>query len=344
MKTNVKMDTKTISETDLIRYFDGEATDAERTEIEAWMSASDRNRKIAEQLRYITFAADTLHVMQSVDVDAARKSVHRRIAESRRRRIFSLLQRAAAVLFLPLAGLSAWLLADRYAAEPAAAEFVELRTAAGMVSAVTLPDGTEVWLNSGSYLKYPTRFVGDREVELVGEAYFKVAKDGRTRFGVETRDMRIEVTGTEFDIDAYDDASRSVKTTLVEGSIELHYNDMCDRARVVKMKPDQCAVLDGGTVVIENVNVESAVSWREGRIVLDRTPLADALRMIENRFNVRFDVKNAALYEHRFTGVFVEQRLDTILEHFKYSSHMRFERRNSGGGASLTERETIEVY
>ena len=338
------METKTIPETVLVRYFDGTATDAECAEVERWIAESDENRKTADRLRYIAFAADTLYAMRKVDVDAARKAVHRRIAAARRTRIFAALQRTAAAMFLPLAGLAAYLLADRYAAEQSVAEFVELRTAAGMVSTVTLPDGTEVWLNSDSYLKYPTRFVGDREVELVGEAYFKVAKDGRTRFGVAARDMRIEVTGTEFDVDAYDDAERSIKTTLVEGSIELHYDDKNAHRRVLKMKPEQCAVLEGGTVTVSTVDVESVVSWRDGRIVLDRTPLADALRMIENRFNVRFDVKNRSLYAHKFTGVFAEQRLDTILEHFKYSSHMRFVRRNLGDGTSLAEREIIEIY
>ena len=91
-------------------------------------------------------------------------------------------------------------------------------------------------------------------------------------------------------------------------------------------------------------DVESVVSWREGRIVLNRTSLADAFRMIENHFNVEFVVRNPMLYEHNFTGVFADQSLDTILDHFRYSSHMHFRRTDPRDRASVTGREIIEVY
>lgn len=339
------MGAKNISESLLVRYFAGSTTDAERAAVEEWISSSEENRRTAEQVYYISFAADTIETMRRVDVAAARKRVHARIAASRRRRIWSRLQRVAAMMFVPLLAATVYLLLQRGTTE-LPVDYVELRTSAGMVSTVTLPDSTQVWLNSNSYIKYPTRFVGDRDVELVGEAYFKVTRDGRNRFRVNTPTMQVEVMGTEFNVDAYDNPKRTVRTTLVNGSVNVLYADMEGKTRTVAISPGQCASLDNSdrTVTLNMVDVESVVSWRDGKIVLNRTSLADAFRMIENHFNVEFVVRNPMLYEHNFTGVFADQSLETILDHFRYSSHMHFHRSKSSGSASVTGREIIEVY
>lgn len=334
-----------ISESLLVRYFAGAVSDGERAAVEAWIASDDENRKIAEHIYYITFAADTLDTMRRVDVAAAKRRVHGRIAASRRRRIFGVFQRVAAVLFVPLLAVTAYLLMHG-GDDELPVEYVELRTSAGMVSTVTLPDSTQVWLNSNSYIKYPTRFVADRDVELVGEAYFKVTRDGRTRFRVHTPAMQVEVMGTEFNVDAYDNPRRTVRTTLVNGSVNLLYSDNEGRGHVIEMMPGQCASFDKTlkSVTVGMADVESVVSWREGRIVLNRTSLADAFRMIENHFNVEFVVRNPMLYEHNFTGVFADQSLETILDHFRYSSHMHFRRTDPRDRASVTGREIIEVY
>ncbi|WP_417014928.1 FecR family protein [Alistipes sp.] len=333
-----------ISESMLVRYFTGSATAAEQSAVEAWISSSDENRKLAEQIHYISFAMDTVETMRHIDVAAAKKRVHARIAALRRCRIFGTLQRVAALLFVPLLAVTVFLASHGNGSDDAIG-YVELRTSAGMVSTVTLPDSTQVWLNANSCLKYPTRFVGDRNVTLVGEAYFKVTRNGRDHFRVHTPTMQVEVMGTEFNVDAYDYPGRTARTTLVKGSVNLLYADNDGKSRIVAMSPGQCAALDGAkrSVTLNTADVESVVSWRDGKIVLNHTSLADALRMIENHFNVRFDVKNPKLYEHNFTGVFVDQSLETILDHFRYSSHMHFRRSVTHDSASVAGREIIEV-
>ena len=95
---------------------------------------------------------------------------------------------------------------------------------------------------------------------------------------------------------------------------------------------------------IRKVNTSATASWKEGRIVFDKTPLVEALRMIENRFNVEFVVKNPNFYEHNFTGMFTDQRLDVILEHFKRSSNMRFRTIDRYGEGNVKGYEVIEIY
>ena len=157
--------------------------------------------------------------------------------------------------------------------------------------------------------------------------------------------MTIEVVGTEFNVDAYDVLGRSSRTTLVNGAINMHYEDASDMSQIVKIYPGQCAVMnsEAKTVTLTAVDPNVASSWRYGKIYLNHTTAAEALRMVENRYNVIFDIKSEKVYGHRFTGQFIDQRLDVVLEHFSRSAGMRFLRKSSEGDA-VNGRERIEVY
>lgn len=329
----------------LIRYYNNELSAEEIAEVESWMEASEENRELARQIYWLCYAGDTLRTMRSVDTDKALSNVNRRIAKVRRRNLAARINRIAALLLLPVAAIALWALCGNSPSkEPV--QYVELRTTSGMVSTITLPDSSKVWLNSNSYLRYPVRFEGERRVELIGEGYFKVSKDESKRFVVDTRTVDVEVMGTEFNIDAYDTEGRDVRTTLINGSINMTFVDNENRHHLVKVYPGQRVTVDPQSKQwsIKRVNTSGAESWKEGRIVFDKTPLADALRMIENRFNIEFVVKNRKYYEHNFTGMFTDQRLDIILEHFKRSSNMRFKTRDTYGMNNVKGREVIEIY
>ncbi len=329
----------------LIRYYNNELSAEEIGEVESWMEASEENRELARQIYWLCYAGDTLRTMRSVDTDKALSNVNRRIAKVRRRNLAARINRIAALLLLPVAAIALWALCGNSPSkEPV--QYVELRTTSGMVSTITLPDSSKVWLNSNSYLRYPVRFEGERRVELIGEGYFKVSKDESKRFVVDTRTVDVEVMGTEFNIDAYDTEGRDVRTTLINGSINMTFVDNDNRHHLVKVYPGQRVTVDPQSKEwsIKRVNTSGAESWKEGRIVFDKTPLADALRMIENRFNIEFVVKNRKYYEHNFTGMFTDQRLDIILEHFKRSSNMRFKTRDTYGMNNVKGREVIEIY
>ncbi len=332
-------------ETKLFCYFDNTLPEHEIAEVESWINSSDENRKLAKQLYWLHYATNTLHTMQSVDTKAALRKVRGRIAASRRRVVWNRIVQVAAVLFIPVTLIAFW----GFYGEPEVqdgVQYVEMKTTSGMVSTVTLPDSSKVWLNSNSYLKYPIRFEGERRVELVGEGYFKVAKDDQKRFVVETNIMEIEVTGTEFNVDAYNRSGRDVRTTLVEGSINMTFNGNDNREHYVDVHPGQRVAIDPTTMdwSIRRVNTADAASWKDGRIVFDKTPLSEALRMIENRFNVEFVVRNPKFYEHNFTGMFTDQRLDIILEHFKRSSKMRFRTIENDSAGNINGYEIIEIY
>lgn len=305
----------------LVRYYNGELTEAETARVEAWMRRSDSNRKTAEQVYYICFASDALEAKRQVDTVKALGKVRRRIRAERRRNMLGRIQRVAAMLLLPLAALTTWLLVR------SGGEFdsmVEIRSTTGMVSCVTLPDNTRVWLNSDSYLRYPVNFGRERRVTLYGEGYFNVAKDPKHKFIVEAHSTEVEVYGTEFNVEAYD--GDYIRTTLVSGRIGVKYEDQHHRPQTVRMMPDQQAIYNArtGVMYLNEADVTSNTSWKDGKIVLTNTSLEDALRMIGNKYNVQFLIRNDRLRGNKFTGTFSNQSLDVILRYFNLSSNIRF--------------------
>lgn len=325
-------------------YFDGELSPAEMLEIEAWIEESSENRTEAEAIRRLCLAADVVSIKRKTDIDKAFEKVQQKIEQRRHRRIIRNIQKIAAAVCVPLLLAASGLMFWYFGNEEEQVQMIEVCATSGMISKVTLPDSSRVWLNSGSKLRYPSRFSDTRDVELTGEAYFKVSKDPEHKFYVRTRNMTIEVVGTEFNIDSYDYPGRSVKTTLVNGAINMHYSDAQDEMQVLKIYPGQCAELDTSTgeIHLEATDSNVSTSWRYGKIYLNRTPLREALRLIENRYNVSFEIRNDRQLDTRFTGQFVDQRLDVVLEHFSRSSSIRF-RKVKSDTANLNGREIIEV-
>lgn len=143
-----------------------------------------------------------------------------------------------------------------------AVSFNTLTTPRGGQYSVTLPDGSKVWLNAASSLKFPTAFTGaERKVELTGEAYFEIAKNAKRPFKVTLEDNTIiEVLGTHFNVNAYKD-EHAIATTLLEGSVRL-----TNGKERIAIKPGERALMqEGGTkFVIDRPDVERITAWKNG--------------------------------------------------------------------------------
>ncbi|WP_432327294.1 FecR family protein [Mucilaginibacter sp. P25] len=122
-----------------------------------------------------------------------------------------------------------------------------------------LADGTKVWLNASSSIKYPVVFNGnERRVELTGEAYFEVAHNAKKPFKVISNGQTVEVLGTHFNINAYND-EQAVKTTLLEGSVKVSAGKVSNI-----IKPGQQARFDHGLIDVMNVDADEVVAWKNG--------------------------------------------------------------------------------
>ncbi len=145
---------------------------------------------------------------------------------------------------------------------------------------VVLPDGSKVWLNAASSLRFPVAFTGtEREVEITGEAYFEVAKNKDMPFVVKNGEMEVQVLGTDFNVNAYEDEP-GIKVTLVEGSVRVaqadtHYSQL--------IEPGQAAVLSksgSGNIKVETADVEEATAWKNGLFVFNNTNIQSVMRQI----------------------------------------------------------------
>lgn len=164
---------------------------------------------------------------------------------------------------------------------------------------IVLDDGTEIWLNSASELKYPAHFVGnERRVCLVGEAYFQVARNEAAPFIVETRDMDVKVLGTSFNVSAYEDEENS-HATLVEGRVEV--DDKVNGEKVT-LTPGEQALLQGKEMVVREVNTKLYSMWRLDRFTFASEDMEGVIRKLSRWYNVNFFFSNSSMKQKRFTG------------------------------------------
>lgn len=325
----------------LPRYCEGDVSLEERKIVEDWMRKSDDNYKIASQIHAIYLAAETKEVLGKVDTEGALKKALNVISGKKRNLWLNRLQRVAAVLLIPAL---ITILVQNMIHESPEVQLVEVKTNPGMTTTLNLPDGTTVHLNSESSLKYPSRFEGDRrEVKLSGEAYFSVTKNPEQRFIVSTpHDTRIEVLGTIFNVEAFE-KDTMIATTLLEGKVRFAYS-VNDSSKSVIMKPGEKLIYNSNRMQTQLLATtgESETAWKDGRIVFLDTPFQQVLRMLEKRYNVEFVVSTSRYSKDSFTGSFVSQRLDRILEVFEISSKIRW--RYIDEDKASNEKSRIEIY
>lgn len=170
---------------------------------------------------------------------------------------------------------------------------------------IDLADGTKVWLNTASSLRYPTRFNGkERKVYLSGEAYFEVARDTAHPFIVSADGTDITVLGTKFNVSAYPD-DPSQKTTLAEGSVWIKNAGQSaeDRDGVI-LQPGYEAVIarNGGSIQVNKANVEAALAWKNGMFIFESESLGSLMRKLSRWYNVEVKYDNGVDTMFHFTG------------------------------------------
>jgi transmembrane sensor len=189
--------------------------------------------------------------------------------------------------------------AIKNAGKPAVANLIAFNTIAtprGGQYEVVLPDGTKVWLNAASSLKYPIIFTGsERRVELTGEAYFEVAKNAARPFFVTSSGQTVEVLGTHFNINSYFD-EKAIKTTLLEGSIKVS-----DGKQKAIIKPGQQSIIqstDNHSIIIRDADTEEAIAWKNGKFLFNHTDLQTIMRQISRWYDVDVEYQGTIAPNH----------------------------------------------
>lgn len=188
-----------------------------------------------------------------------------------------------------------------------AGTYNEITTYNGNQQQIILPDGTKVWLNAASSIKFPTTFENksQRRVLLSGEAYFEVVHNKSVPFIVTTNKQEVEVLGTMFNISSYPNEP-VVKTTLLKGSVRVNRLNTGTghlQAEAVILTPGQQAVLDASELKVASIDVENEIDWKNGDFVMQNAKLEDVLRKVARWYDVEIVYEHERPFDLNLSGI-----------------------------------------
>jgi len=309
--------------------------EAESAELEEWKLASSEN--LQEYNDFISLWAQTgsLKMPQSINQLEAQNIIRRKAGiQPSKKRWINLAIQAAAVLVLSLifSGIYNSLNHNNrnqnFADNSSSLVYQEIKAAYGTQAKVELSDGTKVFLNSGSKLRFPQTFANQqqRTVFLDGEGYFEVTKNKEQPFIVQANKLNISVLGTKFNVDAYTD-NASISVALVEGSVILQGNAGNLNKDLMELKPNQVATLDPTDQTLSKTDVPDLykyTAWITGRIVFYGDPIQTVVKKLEKWYNVEIVIADKKLEDYRFTATFIDEPLEQILNILSISSQMTY--------------------
>ncbi len=195
-------------------------------------------------------------------------------------------------------------------ASSAEVQYNTLTTPRGGQYQLILPDGSKVWLNAASSIRFPTAFTGKkREVKITGEVYFEIAEDARTPFIVKKGNTKIQVLGTHFNVNAYGDEGK-MKVTLLEGKVKV----TAKKGSSALLRPGEQAILQQereklagshtaqGIMVKKNVDLDETMAWKKGLFVFHNDGLVAIMRRLQRWYDIQVEYKNGKVTNSHFTG------------------------------------------
>jgi ferric-dicitrate binding protein FerR (iron transport regulator) len=188
---------------------------------------------------------------------------------------------------------------------------------------ITMYDGSKVWLNSGTRFSYPGRMNGrSREVFLYGEAFFDAAKNPEAPFYVNTRDLKVIVTGTKFNVSAYDDDLLN-NTVLVEGSVKVQPTGILSKNIVLQPGEMATFIRENKTFFKDKADIDLYTSWVYGYLILDKVPISEVMKKLERYFNQTINVSDALRGVTLSGKVDLKDDLKVILDDLAFASSVK---------------------
>ena len=269
-------------------------------------------------------AAAMAGMTEEIDASLAfRKVMTRTKKHTKTKRLFTKITRIAAVLTVPLLIYTSWVTYKHFYEKQFQEQFAEQEFASptGMRSRIILPDGTKVWLNAQSKLRYSVPFTGkNRSVYLEGEAFLDVVHNKRSPFIVNAANTTVEVTGTRFDVKAYPNED-FISVALQEGLVKLSAVSGTESS-TVEMKAGDFLSVEKGTKNIQNGvgNIDKQIAWHDNILVLDETPLEEVAVLLERWYGVKVFITDNELKKYKFSTTFENEPLNRVLELLELSS------------------------
>jgi ferric-dicitrate binding protein FerR (iron transport regulator) len=271
-------------------------------------------------------AGRLIEEIDSVDVDGAYRNVRKRISQKRTSGIslLTVITRVAAILAIPLLVFNIWHFTYKGSSfQLAENEYTlqEISSPIGMKTHVVLPDGTDIWLNSGSKINYRIPFVGKcRTVALTGEAYLHVVKNQKSPFILKAEKTKIKVLGTQFNVKSYPEDDQ-IEVALIEGSVKFSFEK---NGKIVsaKLKPNELLTLNKRNkhVFVKKEKLFKYIAWHKNILVFDETPITEVAKSLERWYGVEVLIKDEEIKKYKFNAVFENEPLTRVLDLLELTS------------------------
>ena len=333
--------TEDLIASDLLGELDGMSSQ----ELENWLQKSDSNQKQYSERKKIWDSLSTLKKMEMINEKKAFQKVSYQLFSNPQQQFLHFFQRVAAILILPIIFGAIWLyVAHNNETNRLSSVYQTAQTPMGMRSNLILPDGTKVWLNAGSSIRYPVYSEHERRVEIEGEVYFEVKKIKDHPFIIHTgAGIEIEVLGTKFNCYAYPE-SNFIQTVLVEGSVKITNTENGSR---MMMSPGELVeyTKSNHTLLKSKTNIDKYIAWKSGRLLFRDDPMNVVIEKLERWYNIDIQVVDEQIRNYVYTATFENETLEQVLVFLKLSAPIDYfmpkrERNNDGTFA----KQIIKLY
>lgn len=275
----------------LYRFFEGIASFEEEEQVRVWMEASQENERAFFKERKL-FDALLLLGREKKEVEEEAPSI----------RLGALTKELLKIAGIVLLTLGGSYLYQQYRGYDDLSAMQTISVPAGQRVNITLPDGTNVWLNARTSIQYPLSFNKEkRQLRLNGEAYFEVTKDNKRPFVVQTDKFDVEVLGTKFNVEAYADKNE-FETTLMQGSVKV--SSLENPSQTFVLAPDEKLFSREGALYVVPVYDYSSYRWKEGLICFRNEPFQGIMKAFEKYYGISILVESKEVWKHSYTGKF----------------------------------------
>jgi transmembrane sensor len=308
-------------------------SEEENVFLDDWIGQSIENRRLYSEQKRLWNLFEIHRKVQNIDERKAYQKISNQIFSRKKLNALGWIQRVAAILLLPVIVASVfYFYSEKHSHNQFSSVYNTVETPLGMRSSLTLPDGTKVWLNAGSSIRYPVLFADDsRKISLTGEAYFEVKKDKNWPFVVSTKNMNVMVTGTTFNCNAYPENDQ-VQTVLVEGQVTLANQSATELAT---MNPGELAIFnnDNQQITKTKTDLQKYIAWKSGKLMFRDDKMHKVVEKLERWYNVEFEIEDPEIANYVYTATFINESLDQVLKMLTLSAPIRY---------TISERNKLE--
>jgi len=323
----------------------GKANEQESKLTKEWLN-NPENQKIYAEFEEINSLSNDLKLFNRFNLYSGKIEMKKKIQQVKTRYLFTTIQKIAAILLVPVLLGSLWILYqnNNLKKDLVAAEVIqEIKSQPGVKTQFSLPDGTEVWLNAASKIKYPTVFSGDtRSVELDGEAYFKVFKNKKKPFIVKAQNVEVTALGTAFNLCAYKE-DKTFYTTLEEGKVGVINTEKSNKQYILNPNEQILFNTVNETFSKSVVDVTRVTAWKDGKLVFDEIPFHQVVLTLGRWFNADIRLADQSIANYRYTGTFINENLEQVMELLKLTAPIEYsyKKRVAGENNEFTKEEII---